>query len=146
MGADIGTMRTAIAARLTSQLPEPAVAHDTFRETTRAPRVFIVYPRKWRWMNVGCAVEYPFLIEAWVSTDMGFERAQGVLDAYLSPAGTNSLSIETVLEDRTIADDLTTNTTSVSVDPFDSYQVGQLNGTDGWLVATLTVSCYVSMS
>jgi hypothetical protein len=93
-------------------------------------------------MNVGCNVEYQFYLEVWISTDMGLDRAQDVLDAYLSPMGTNTLSIEAKCEDRTIADDLTTYTASVVVGAFETYSLGQLNETDGWLVGTVTVTCY----
>lgn len=139
--ADLSTMRTSLATRL-GALDGTVVAYATARETVRAPRVIIVYPRPWHWMNVGCNVEYPFFCEVWVSTDMGLDRAQDVLDAYLSPRGTNALSIEGKCEDRTIADDLTTYTSDVVVGAFEGYAEGRLNDTDGWLVGTLTVTCY----
>jgi hypothetical protein len=132
-------MRRALRDRLAG-LDSTVVVYETARETVRAPRVIIIYPRPWTWN--GCSVFYPFLVEVWVSTDMGLDRAQDVLDAYLSPKGTNALSIESKAEDRTIADDLTTDTGSVYVGAFESYSEGTLNDTDGWLVATLTVTCY----
>jgi hypothetical protein len=137
---DLSTMRHALRDRLTG-LDSTVVVFETARETVRAPRVIIIYPRPWHWMST-CNVEYPFLVEVWVSTDMGLDRAQDVLDAYLSPKGTNALSIESKAEDRTIADDLTTDSGSVVVGAFESYSEGVLNDTDGWLVATVPVSCY----
>jgi hypothetical protein len=139
--ADLGTTRKALRDRL-ARLDSTVAVFETARETVRAPRVIIIYPRPWRWMNVGCNVEYQFYLEVWISTDMGLDRAQDVLDAYLSPMGTNTLSIEAKCEDRTIADDLTTYTASVVVGAFETYSLGQLNETDGWLVGTVTVTCY----
>ena len=140
--ADLATMRTAVRDRLADNLDATVAVFATARETVRAPRVIIIYPLKWAWMNTGCNVAYPMRLEVWVSTDMGLDRAQDVLDAYLSPKGSNTLSLENVLEDRTIADDLTTNTSDVACDSFDGYQFGELNGTDNWLVASLIVTCY----
>ena len=139
---DLGTMRTALRDRLAT-LDSTVAVFGTARETVRAPRVIIIYPRPWTRLSP-CSISYALFCEVWVSTDMGLDRAQDVLDAYLSPSGTNALSIEGLCEDRTIADDLTTYTSSVMAGAFETYAEGELNDTSGWLVATLTVTCYAA--
>lgn len=152
--ADIGTVRTAIAARLAT-LDSPLVAYGRATGRERLPRSVVVFPAPPAassvnpdadfYVGTGGAVQYNFELEIWVGLGVGVKEAQDVLDTYISPSASSANSVEGKLEDRTIADDLTSLTTSVKVSPFTRYAYGRLNATGepNALVATVPVECYV---
>ena len=148
----IGTMRDYIQTRLAT-LAAPLRAYDTFDENVHVPVAVIVYPTPppdagGFWLgHPSCSVRYNFMLEIWVDTQSGVVRAQDTMDAYLSPSGTHANSVEACLESRTVADNLTTYTTSVKVDAFTSYGWGALNEQSGrMLVATVPVEVYCDNS
>jgi len=142
---DIGTMRDAIQARLAT-LPAPLRAYDVFDENVTLPQAVVVYPKspaREFWLgHPSCSIVYNFTLEIYVDCQAGSVRAQNTMDAFLSPTGTNTNSIEGCLESRTTADDLTTYTTSVKVDPFTSYGFRA----EGVLVAAVPVEVFCDNS
>jgi len=143
----IDVIRDAIQARLAT-LDEPLRAYDTFDEQMHAPVIVVVYPQPPQGgaFELGgpgaCAYRYNFRLEVWSDAQAGVMRAQDRVDRYISPTDTHANSIESKLEDRTIDDSLTTYTTSVKVDAFDSYAMVEPQDGGRFIVATVPVEVY----
>lgn len=158
MARDIGTARDALQTRLAT-LPH-VIAFDvaTGSEDTRLASGVIVqvfpappdggnfWPTNKR--GAGGALWYRFTLTLWVSLHRGVAAAQDILDGYISPKGTHTNSVQTVLEDvsGTYSDALDSLADDVQVGAFQRYVYGQLNTDSGANSLTASVPVWVMVN
>lgn len=167
MAADIGTTRDALQARLNAA-DAGLIAYDvaTGSEDKRwssGSVIGIIFPQPSPsgsfYMTTaapsGHPIVYHFVLELWASLARGVSVAQDALDPFLSPAGTNTKSIEGIIEDPDdtyAGDDLndivgadSNSRRACYVNQFTGYSFGRLNtdAAPNAMVARIPIEVYV---